>query len=110
MAPGMIAGLAMLAVSTMGCKRLVLDETRYNPLPQVPMIVRDIAMIDDDGQYTHPYVPGHRTTMDGRVALRVQGGPPGPAGHGRMAIRFARKHHVPICARRLRGAAAVAHR
>ena len=36
-------------------------------------------MIGDDNTWNHPYVPGHRTTQDGRVALRVQGGPPGGA-------------------------------
>ncbi|MFN7955362.1 MAG: hypothetical protein U0610_26800 [bacterium] len=45
--------------------------------PEPPAIQRDVAMIDDDVQFTHPFVPGHRTTMDGRVAIRVQGGPPG---------------------------------
>lgn len=53
------------------------SDTRYDPHPEVPAILRDVAMIDDDVAFTHPYVPGHRTTMDGRVALRVQGGPPG---------------------------------
>jgi hypothetical protein len=46
--------------------------------PEPPRILRDMALIDDDVEFTRPYVPGHRTTMDGRVALRVQGGPPGP--------------------------------
>ncbi len=45
--------------------------------PEPPAILRDVSLIDDDVQYTHPFVPGDRTTMDGRVALRVQGGPPG---------------------------------
>jgi len=34
-------------------------------------------MIGDDNTWNHPFVPGHRTTQDGRVAIRVQGGPPG---------------------------------
>ncbi len=45
--------------------------------PEPPAIQRDVAMIDDDVNFTHPFVPGHRTTMDGRIAIRVQGGPPG---------------------------------
>ena len=51
-----------------------LASTAYDPDPQVPSILRDVAQIDDDVAYTNPYVPGHRTTMDGRVAIRVQGG------------------------------------
>lgn len=58
---------------------VALAHTAYDPHPLAPAILRDVAMIDDDVQFTHPYVPGHRTTMDGRVALRVQGGPPGTA-------------------------------
>ena len=49
----------------------------YDAHPEPPAILRDIALIDDDVNFTQPFVPGHRTTMDGRVALRVQGGPPG---------------------------------
>ncbi len=51
-----------------------LATTAHDPHPEVPAILRDVAMVDDDHAYTHPYVPGHRTTMDGRVAIRVQGG------------------------------------
>lgn len=51
--------------------------TSYNSHPEKPAIIRDVAMINDNVEYTHPFVPGHRTTMDGRVAVRVQGGPPG---------------------------------
>ncbi|MBK7973329.1 MAG: hypothetical protein IPK07_08630 [Deltaproteobacteria bacterium] len=43
--------------------------------PEPPAIARDVALVDDAAEYTHPQVPGHRTTMDGRVAVRVQGGP-----------------------------------
>ncbi len=43
--------------------------------PEPPAIARDVARIGLDGQFAQPQVPGHRTTMDGRVALRVQGGP-----------------------------------
>jgi len=53
---------------------ITLATTAYDPQPQAPAILRDVAMIDDDNDYTHPFVPGHRTTMDGRVAIRVQGG------------------------------------
>lgn len=49
-----------------------------NTAPETPSILRDVALIDDDVRFTRPYIPGHRTTMDGRVAIRVQGGPPGP--------------------------------
>lgn len=49
----------------------------YDPAPESPTILRDVALIDDDVNFTQPFVPGHRTTMDGRVAIRVQGGPPG---------------------------------
>lgn len=53
---------------------LVLADREYDPHPETPTILRDVAMIDDDAEWTHPFVPGHRTTMDGRVAIRVQGG------------------------------------
>lgn len=45
--------------------------------PEPPAILRDVSLVTDDIEFTRPYVPGHRTTMDGRVAIRVQGGPPG---------------------------------
>jgi hypothetical protein len=51
-----------------------LSQTEYDPDPEQPTILRDVAMIDDEVEWTHPFVPGHRTTMDGRVAIRVQGG------------------------------------
>ncbi len=51
-----------------------LSATAYDTDPQTPLILRDIARIDDDLEYVSPYVPGHRTSMDGRVAIRVQGG------------------------------------
>ncbi len=34
-----------------------LATTRYDPHPEAPAILRDVAMIDDDRQYTHPFVP-----------------------------------------------------
>lgn len=49
----------------------------YDPHPEPPAILRDVALIDDDARFTRPFVPGHRTTMDGRIGIRVQGGPPG---------------------------------
>ncbi|MEM9069823.1 MAG: hypothetical protein AAGE52_15020 [Myxococcota bacterium] len=55
--------------------------------PEPPAIVRDVSMIGDDDEWNHPFVPGHRTTMDGRVALRVQGGPPG-GGFLRTSLSF----------------------
>ena len=58
-------------------KLVALDSEPYDPRALAPTILRDVALIDDDLEFTHPFVPGHRTTMDGRVALRVQGGPPG---------------------------------
>ncbi len=45
----------------------------YAPEPEPPAILRDVAMIDDEGRWTNPHVPGLRTTLDGRLALRVQG-------------------------------------
>lgn len=51
----------------------------YDPHPEPPTIRRDVHKVDDDAQFTEPYVPAHRTTMDGRVGVRVQGGPPGTA-------------------------------
>lgn len=51
-----------------------LDSTEWPTTPLAPTILRDVALIDDDLNFTQPYVPGHRTTMDGRVAIRVQGG------------------------------------
>ena len=66
------AGLDVLAPDS------AIDAALAEPVfPEPPAIVRDVSMIDDDDQWIHPFVPGHRTTMDGRVALRVQGGPPG---------------------------------
>ena len=46
------------------------------PRPEPPTIMRDVALIDDDVRWTRPFVPGHRTTMDGRVA--IQSAPPRP--------------------------------
>ena len=45
--------------------------------PEPPFILRDVHLINDDLEFTKPYVPGHRTTMDGRIGVRVQGGFPG---------------------------------
>jgi len=56
----------------------LLDEVpAYAAAPEPPRIMRDVAMINDDVEFVRPFVPGHRTTMDGRVGIRVQGGPPG---------------------------------
>lgn len=54
--------------------KVPLSATEHDPHPQTPLILRDVALIDDDVEYTGPYVPGHRTSMDGRIAVRVQGG------------------------------------
>lgn len=48
-----------------------------DPHAEPPAILRDVSMIADDATWNHPFVPGLRTTQDGRVALRIQGGPPG---------------------------------
>lgn len=60
-----------------GCGDVLPTPGVYDPHPEPPATLRDVALIDDDVAFTQPYVPGHRTTMDGRIALRVQGGPPG---------------------------------
>ena len=59
---------------TLACSQVQLATTPYDPRPQTPRVLRDVATVDDQVQNPEPYVPGHRTTMDGRVALRVQGG------------------------------------
>lgn len=46
-------------------------------IPEVPAVLRDVHLIDDQVQFTKPYIPAHRTTADGRIAVRVQGGYPG---------------------------------
>lgn len=51
------------------------DPVAYNDAAEPPTIMRDVSMIDDNNDWINPYVPGVRTTMDGRVGLRVQGGP-----------------------------------
>ena len=73
----------LLATFVLACKTapegpalVALSTTSHDPHPQVPLVLRDVALIDDEVEFTRPYVPGHRTTMDGRVAVRVQGGTP----------------------------------
>ena len=44
------------------------------PRPEPPLIMRDMAKINDQFQFTSPIIPGNRTTMDGRVALVAEGG------------------------------------
>jgi hypothetical protein len=71
--------LLLVAVLT-GCSTAPAElplPAEYDPHPESPSILRDVALVDDNVQFTRPFVPGHRTTMDGRIALRVQGGPPG---------------------------------
>lgn len=63
----------MFSALLFGCNQVPLATTQYDPHPQTPRILRDVATVDDEVENTEPYVPGHRTTMDGRVALRVQG-------------------------------------
>ena len=64
--------------ATLGCGSSSEGEVEppisLDPRPEAPTILRDVAMIDDDVRFTHPYVPGHRTTADGRVAIQTQGG------------------------------------
>lgn len=55
------------------CVQQAAPAKTYDPHPEKPSIMRDVAMISDDVEFTHPYVPGLRTTMDGRIGLRVQG-------------------------------------
>lgn len=45
----------------------------YDLRREPPAILRDVALIDDEVEFTRPYVPAHRTTMDGRIGLRVEG-------------------------------------
>jgi hypothetical protein len=72
-----LALLISCAPETVETPPVAPDTTAYDPNPEVPAVLRDVAMIDDDVAFTHPYVPAHRTSIDGRVALRVQGAPPG---------------------------------
>ncbi|MCP4921110.1 MAG: hypothetical protein GY913_29800 [Proteobacteria bacterium] len=58
---------------SLACGQVPLATNAYDTHPQTPRILRDVATVDDDVENPSPYVPGHRTTMDGRVALRVQG-------------------------------------
>lgn len=58
-------------------EHIELSQAEYDRHPERPAILRDVAMIDDAVEWTHPFVPGHRTSMDGRVAVRVQGGTDG---------------------------------
>ncbi|MEE4249337.1 MAG: hypothetical protein V2I38_02005 [Alcanivoracaceae bacterium] len=44
------------------------------PRPEPPLIMRDMAKINDQFRFTSPIIPGNRTTMDGRVALVAEGG------------------------------------
>lgn len=70
--------LSALLAPLGGCTQAPLPiPADRDPWPESPRIFRDVALIDDEVEFTRPFVPGHRTTMDGRVALRVQGGPPG---------------------------------
>lgn len=43
--------------------------------PQTPEIMRDMAMVNDDKAFTHPVIPGNRSTQDGRITLVQEGGP-----------------------------------
>ncbi len=72
-----MARRAILALTLGACRpEDRVDELAYDYAThaETPAILRDVALIDDAERFTRPYVPGHRTTMDGRVGLRVQGG------------------------------------
>ncbi|MEM9195196.1 MAG: hypothetical protein AAGF12_38845, partial [Myxococcota bacterium] len=64
----------MTAVLLAGCSESPA-QIHYNPHPQTPVILRDTAMVNDQNEWTRPYIPGLRTTTDGRIGLRTQGGP-----------------------------------
>ena len=73
----LIGALALAA--TAGCGSSSGGEAGETPVsldprPEAPTILRDVSLIDDDVRFKHPYVPGHRTTADGRVAVQTQGG------------------------------------
>ena len=42
--------------------------------PEIPSVVRDVHLIEN-GDFTYPRVPAHRTSGDGRVALSLAFGP-----------------------------------
>ena len=71
------------------------DPADYDLHPEVPSILRDTALIDDDVQFTQPFVPGHRTTMDGRIAIRVQGAVVGRRGGGAAGAGRGRELFTP---------------
>lgn len=80
-AAGGVACVAVLAFAFASCSSPPgeplggPEPLEYDPHPETPTILRNVAMIDDDLEWTQPYVPGLRTTQDGRVGMRIQGGP-----------------------------------
>ena len=40
--------------------------------PEQPLIMRDVALVNENIEFTHPVIPGNRTTQDGRLALVVE--------------------------------------
>lgn len=71
--------LTPLAGCDSGDDASVVEPLAYDPHPEPPAILRDVSMVADDNTWNNPFIPGHRTSADGRVAIRVQGGPPGGA-------------------------------
>lgn len=69
------AAIGILVISLGGLGSLACDRRAERPEP--PAIPRDVALVertaDGGAAFTHPFVPGLRTTLDGRVAVNVQG-------------------------------------
>lgn len=40
--------------------------------PEPPARIHNIHLVDDDGDFSYPHIPGMRTTNDGRVAIKVE--------------------------------------
>jgi hypothetical protein len=59
---GLLGALGvLLVVAPSGCGDSASGPT-YDPHPEPPLIMRDVALIDDAVEYTQPFVPGLRTT------------------------------------------------
>lgn len=65
-------GGLVLVMDALGMSRVPPPPPPARPEP--PLIMRDVARIDDQFRFTSPMIPGNRTTMDGRVALVAEGG------------------------------------
>lgn len=71
---GVPIGLAALLLVTDALGFARVPPPPPPPRPEPPLIMRDVAKMDDQFQFTSPIIPGNRTTMDGRVALVAEGG------------------------------------